>query len=288
MKRFLQRNTWWIGLTIAAILLFAHTTELFDLQVDSTALILLGIILLSPLVSSLKRIKYGELEAEIGSDEVKKIKEQVPQDLKEVPSSLGPRLEVFDAIDKIRELVDTDVILALAKLRIELEKVITKLHRLTQPPSQRRRPFWSLVRIVRELSQTEVIPEDLVGPITQVLSICNRALHGEDIRSADARSIVDIGTSLLERLYFQAKEVGSEPDETEPITHETLEDFQEARYRVTTVIPYTEPPVRNVRILNQEALDEFLEGYVEFAEFLIGIEKVNEPVAEKRKRGLRT
>lgn len=50
------------------------------------------------------------------------------------------------------------------------------------------------------------------------------------------------------------------------------------KYQVITVIPLVENPVRNVRILDQEGLDVFLEGYDEYGEFLISIEKIETQV----------
>ena len=37
----------------------------------------------------------------------------------------------------------------------------------------------------------------------------------------------------------------------------------EARYRITTVIPLVENPSINVRIIDQEEFDDFLDGYDE-------------------------
>jgi hypothetical protein len=47
---------------------------------------------------------------------------------------------------------------------------------------------------------------------------------------------------------------------------------RDARYRVTTVVPLVTHPTRNMYMVNQEALDSFLEGYDEYAEFLVAVE----------------
>jgi len=107
-----------------------------------------------------------------------------------------------------------------------------------------------------------------------VLSICNRAVHGEDIRPQDAEAIVDAGNSLLERLYWHAREYLLEPTEQIGINRESLSQYENAKYKLTTIIPYVENPVQNVRIVTQEGLNEFLEGYHEFAEFIVDIKKI--------------
>lgn len=48
-----------------------------------------------------------------------------------------------------------------------------------------------------------------------------------------------------------------------------------AKYRVTTLVPLVNNPVKNVYVVDQEELDEFLEGYNEYAEFIIEIVPIN-------------
>ena len=45
------------------------------------------------------------------------------------------------------------------------------------------------------------------------------------------------------------------------------------RYRMTTVVPLVKNPKRNTYILDQDGLDSFLDGYEEYAEFIVAIEK---------------
>ena len=60
-------------------------------------------------------------------------------------------------------------------------------------------------------------------------------------------------------------------EERQEISKEELGKYTESEYRVVTVIPYIEKPVRIVRILNQMALDELLDGYEDYGEFLVDI-----------------
>lgn len=57
------------------------------------------------------------------------------------------------------------------------------------------------------------------------------------------------------------------------ISHSEVERLQSSKYRGTTVIPYVEKPRMNIRILDQEGLETLLEGYSEYAEFVISIER---------------
>jgi hypothetical protein len=77
------------------------------------------------------------------------------------------------------------------------------------------------------------------------------------------------------------------PIETTEISPAEVDRLRDrARFKVTTVIPFRpapsserrdrEHPVRNVYLLSQEELDDFLEDYGQYAEFVIGIEEVSE------------
>src|SRR5437762_10796566 len=77
MKRFIVNHVWWITLLLGLGMLAAHTFSFDRVKVDNTSIILLVVILLSPFISAITRIKYGDFEAEIDPKEVQKIKNEV-------------------------------------------------------------------------------------------------------------------------------------------------------------------------------------------------------------------
>ncbi|KNZ69842.1 hypothetical protein Tfer_1452 [Thermincola ferriacetica] len=99
-------------------------------------------------------------------------------------------------------------------------------------------------------------------PITEVIYLCNRAVHGQEVRIQDAKSIVDIGISLLSYLNGFIHDYTIKPSEVLEISQQELTNYKNAKYRVVSIIPYVERPVKNVRIVTQEGLDQLLEGYV--------------------------
>lgn len=274
MKQFVIRNLWWLTLILALLMLIAHTLGFDRLKIDSTSIILLLVIFLSPLLSAIRKIRFGDFEAEIDPKEIQRIKDEVSTSLPEAVQPREPVSEVHNEVSNIMQLVESDAVIALAKLRIELEKVLKKLYRLThkQEPKRKAKPIGQLVH---ELSTKEILPQELLGSLRNVITICNRAVHGEEIRQEDARSIVEIGTLIIASLYLLTEEYTRSSIEQTPIDSSTLREFEDARYQLTTVTPYTENPVKNVRIVDQEALDEFLEGYHEFAEFIVEVKKLD-------------
>ena len=273
MRQFLLHNVSWIVFLIALALLISHVVGWKQITVDTTTLLLLALLLVSPFIEQLRKIKVGEFEAEIAPDEVEKVKSEVDKRLGtgEVREPITP--EVRSVGESLLDLLDRDHVLALAKLRIELEQALTRLHLLTTPANRQRRPA-GLNRLVGDLVRSSILPAQQSGPLQEVISLCNRAVHGEYVRPADAMSIIDIGIHILEEIDSILEEFTVKPTETQPLSPADVSAYMGAKYRVTTVVPLVENPVRNVRILDQEGLDMLLEGYDEYGEFLVSIEKI--------------
>ena len=262
---------------VAMLLLALHTAGVSAVTVDNTSVLLLVIAIVCLLAPWLTKIRFGEFEAEIGPKEVGRLKEKVAKHIPEPPEAKSTALaaERTRAAETISDLVIIDPVLALAKLRIELEKVLAALYEAAGIPERLKRPV-SASKLVQRLTDIEVIPRELSGAILELIQLCNRAIHGEDIRPSQAEAIVDQGARLLEYLYDQLSEFRFEPKDTQEINKEELGKYMGAKYRVVTVIPYVDKPVRITRVLNQEAFDRFLEGYEEYAEFIVEVSKIAE------------
>ena len=276
MKQFIRQHLWWLTCTVALLLLVAHTLRLATLTVDSTSILLLAVILASPFVAAIKKIKFGEFEAEIDPAEVKKLKDETEAALS-LQENVQERVpEIRRTAQAIRELAGSDTVLALAKLRIELEKVLRRFSVSVpdRPTPEKQEP---LGLVVQRLAQQEIIARDLAKPLREVLGICNRALHGEDIRDADARAVIEVGAGLLETIYWDSKDLLDGVVLSERvISPAEAESYYKKRYRLTTIIPLVGGPKRVVREVTQEQLEEYLEGYYEFAEFVVDLREAGD------------
>lgn len=225
---------------------------------------------------AIKKIKFGEFEAEIDPKEVRRVKEDVEAKIAQ-EETREPPSPAIRATEAIAALAEDDPVLALAKLRIEIEKVVSRLHgRIAQRKDPKRPP--SLGRMILDLARSDFLSPDIGHPLREIVSICNRAVHGEEIRSQDVESIIDTGAYLLEMLHRQSKSLALGDElKSRLIDPSVVEEYLHARYRLTTLIPYSEDsPVENVRILDQDGLDAFFEGYEVFAEFVIDLRRVDD------------
>lgn len=229
--------------------------------------------LISPFIAAVKKIKFGDFEAEIDSEEVKKIKANAEKNIESKPVAEENRPEIYATTDAIKKLADSDPVIALAKIRIELEKVLGRLAGSSSIDMK----GVTLGSLVNRLSNEEVISSHIGRSLREVISICNRAVHGESIAENDAATIVEIGCELLESLFWEVRDQSTSGTviSEEIITNEVYEEhFYKTKYRLTSIVPLVENPKRIVRELNQNQLDDYLEGYHEYAEFIIELVEI--------------
>jgi hypothetical protein len=273
MKIFMLKNLWWISFGIALVLLADHSFKTGYLNVDSTSILLLVVMLLSPFVAAIKKIRFGDFEAEIDIEEIRKIKSEAEKTLSETQEDRDEVPEIFATSEAIRSLAETDPVIALAKIRIELEKVLGQLSKFSSVKTS----GVSLGTLINKLANQEVLRPDVGKSLKEVIAVCNRAVHGEAISCEGAKTIIDVGIELLEELYWLARSQATEGvivDEQIITTDEADAYYNKKRYRLTSIIPYVENPKKIVRELTQEQLDEMLENYREYAEYIIELSEI--------------
>jgi Domain of unknown function (DUF4145) len=274
-RRIVLKHFWWLGMIVAGSLLAAHSLGVRVITVDTTSLFLVGFLLLCPWLAALKRIKIGDFEAEIDPAEVKRLTADLSKALPELNQEPTPMpLGASAAGEAVRQLAVSDPVLALAKLRIELEQTLRRLHARTSQSASSPRNV-ALGRIIQDLAAHQALPQDLAAAIRDVLTICNRAIHGEEIRTQDALAVAETGGELLEGLEQLAREyAATHPQAREIINKADVEAYERAYYRLTTVIPYVDNPQRLTYVLSHDELGEFFDGYSEFGEYVVGIERL--------------
>jgi len=273
-------------LIIAFCLLIIHTIniQLFDfLRIDEVSIFLIVVIIVILLIPYIRKIKYKDLEVDIEPSEVKKLNQNFYQNipLSKSPTDNIENRESPEISQQILSLVETDHILALAKLRIEIEKGLKGLNILTSRNTKKdannvRSHNFSNSQLLNNLKNQGILSANIANDLRTVLNICNRAIHGESIREKDAKTIVNIGVDSLLYLANLQEEYMIKPNDEQIISSAELEKFETSRYKVTSIIPYVENPKKITRIIDQDGLDVLLDNYNEYAEFLVSIEKIED------------
>jgi hypothetical protein len=211
MPAWVPKATYIVVLMLTVLVLVAHSLKLEAIQVDTTTLGLLALLLLVPLAPYITRLKAGGVEAEIGERDAQRL-QAAASELPSTSSGDGADAE-DDAAPTLAELIRRDPPLGLAKLRIDLEREIRQLY-LTEVENPMRRGF-SLGPMIRELVKHRVLPPEISYPLIEVNELCNRAVHGEYVPRDVAEEIADVGERLLHELRSMNSDLPTaEPERT--------------------------------------------------------------------------
>jgi hypothetical protein len=63
------------------------------------------------------------------------------------------------------------------------------------------------LKMLSALANADIVPRSMARSTQDAIAMCNRAIHGEDIRGQDARSLIEAGTALLSELTRYANEL---------------------------------------------------------------------------------
>lgn len=264
----LLRVTQVLGILTTTFLFGAHVFKWVAVQVDGVTLALLGLLLVIPHLELIRKIKFGEFEAEIGRAEVEKVQAKAATDLP--PTLIGA---ISNSEARVIALLDEDPRLALAKVRIDIEEALKQLY-ATGPDAE---PDWkrlSLGRLVDNLVKREVLSPSVASALRDVIALANRAVHGERVDPDAAKQLAVLGTRLVYEVQQLCAGRSLNPIEKVVISREEVERYLTPQYKVATVVPLDKNPTKNTYILDQNALKEFLAGYEQYAEFVVSIERI--------------
>jgi hypothetical protein len=100
-----------------------------------------------------------------------------------------------EKMQQIEGYQDDDIVLALAKVRIDLERELRRL--ATETGAIREDQRFDMRRSIEALEKAESIPVVAIEAIRDILPICNRAIHGQSIDAADARNVIEVAREVM-------------------------------------------------------------------------------------------
>lgn len=168
------------------------------LAIDAVALALIVIAILpwlAPLVKSLElpggwKVEFQELQRAASRAETAGLLAAEPTEP--------------EALFSFQSIANQDPVLALAGLRIEIEKrlvLLAEAHKL----NARRRPL-GVGQLLRLLAQAEVLTNEERSILADMVNLLNSAVHGAEIDRRSAAWAIDIGPRLLTSLDERVKE----------------------------------------------------------------------------------
>ncbi|HGM4726381.1 TPA: hypothetical protein ACKPZ3_003087 [Serratia marcescens] len=275
--RFHDLMIWQVVIIFSVILLIINTLNLSFFKVDVISVFLLLVILSSPYIKEIKRIKYGDFELEkIDSKEIDKLVFKVEESLPQERMQNERVYKLEKDVEIINELKGRDPMLALAKLRMEIERRISIYVKYLDESEGSRIP--PLRQSINSLISKGVIAESLGESLLDVISISNRAIHGADIDEEDKNRVINLGVKLLEELSYDIEDNyanGEIISECVISNEECEKELDSGKYLLTTIIPLVDEPKKIVRKVTQEQLNNYFEYYNEFAEFIVELKSID-------------
>lgn len=189
--------------TIALLVALLH---MFDssLTIDSITLALLVIAFAPWLAPMLKSLKLpGGVEVEF--KDLEKIQERAKK-IGLIPEAVN-RIHIKDFKKSSEQqytfqiVADEDPNLALAGLRIELERVMKNIATSRNVPTER----VSLGKLLFDLADRKIITDSERAVLSDLVGTLNRAVHGADVDVRAERWAMDVGLQLLRSLDEKSK-----------------------------------------------------------------------------------
>jgi hypothetical protein len=187
-------------------LLFAAVRLELAIELLYVAMLLLGMLAMAALsiVQKLIEPSTGTTMVQINFNEAR-----TRESLREVVDA-----EVVEVRDRMRfteapwepspeALLSADPALALAKLRIDLERELRRLvyeHKLDIDPQRA-----SIGRLIEVLLREDIVPPQAVAALQDILPPMNEAVHGGQVEQSVANSVVAIGADVLALLRTAAR-----------------------------------------------------------------------------------
>jgi hypothetical protein len=181
----------------AFVLLVLHTLRVVKVQVDTTTLGLLGILLVVPLAPHIRRLKAGELEAEIGPMEAKQL-QVAAAGLPAVNSRRTSPDESTTQEPTAYELTMSDPPLGLAQLQLELERELRRLY--DRHLAGTTQPHLSPNYMAHKLREHDLLPSEIAQPLADVTALARRVMNGEYVPADIATDIAHVGERVLTAL----------------------------------------------------------------------------------------
>lgn len=253
------------------VLLIFHLFAIDFLVIDNITIFLILLITILLFAPNIKKLKWGDFEAEIERDEVDNIIDKAEKVIPPETETEQMRREPKQ-VQELYSLFEQSPVAALAKLRIEIEIRLTRLYKGRILKTKK---IPSINQMVRELSSKNIISSGIKNLILDTKGILNRVVHGEQISNDKAEEVLEMGIDLIKLLDDKYYEKILSPIEVSEVTKQELENLMESKYEIITVVPLVDGPHKNKRIVTQEELDNLLDGYDEYAEFLISIKKLD-------------
>ena len=189
----------WLIVAIGIILIIVHGfwSELF--KIDAYTILILFVLSLPFTAQYLKKAKIMGAEFEFKNEiiETKKLVQQSVEKAKEEKSSGKTKTLSFRTFElsTVRDLLNSDHVLALAALRIEIERKLRLVADILEVPVNDKLAISKLIDVIKE---KKMLSSEQTTALKKIFNMCNKAIHGFTVSEENAEKIIDLAEELNE------------------------------------------------------------------------------------------
>jgi hypothetical protein len=183
------------GTGIALIVVRGFWSNIF--MIDAFTVVILFVLSIPFVAQYLRKAKFPGAEFEF-KDEIRETEKLVQLSIEQTKASESSRarktlqFETFK-LTTVKGLLDSDPVLALAALRIEIERTLTLM---VTALSLSVSGGSSVTRLIKAFSERQLLSSVQVAALQKIVSMCTKAIHGSFVSEAEARRIIDLAEEL--------------------------------------------------------------------------------------------
>ena len=186
----------YLFLIVGIILIFLHGFFPNQFTIDNFTILIYIIISIPSIAQFMKEVKFLGAKF-IFKEEIRKTEKLINVfGTAKLKTELNASLTVVKskALDNARKLLESDPVLALAALRIEIEKNLKAIAKKLDLPIKEKR---SITEIIVNLNRKKIFSHEQVLVLRKIIQMCNKAIHGAVISKSEAKEII----FLTEKFY---------------------------------------------------------------------------------------
>lgn len=166
--------------------------------VDTITVLLFFILLLPSVAPYLKRAKIPGVEFEFKEEiqETRKVVQRSVEKAKENERTGKAKILPFETfkLSAVKKLLESeDFVLALAALRIEIERKLRLAANFLRLDDKDKMPIF---KIVGAMGDRGMLDSDQMVALRRIVIMCNKAIHGSFISKEEAEQIIDLAEKL--------------------------------------------------------------------------------------------
>jgi len=187
----------WLIVIIGIMLIVVHGFWSDIFKVDGVTILILFILAIPFVAQYLKKAKFPGAEFEFREEirETQKLVQLSVEQAEKAQSAGEAKILPFETfkLSSVRELLDSDSVLALAALRIEIEKKLRTAADFLGFPMRNK---LSIFKLSEAVYRKGLLSFEQITALRKIINMCDKAIHGSLISRDEAREIFDLAEEL--------------------------------------------------------------------------------------------